>query len=111
MLLHKSSFRERSGTCDLVCLHSNGSSAVLSDGQRSGKVGQGNVDTSDVCNYCHEKGHWKADCAVLKAKLKGGRPGVNPAAVAVPVRDTCVSEVCVPQVCEPDVLEAHAPFI
>lgn len=22
-----------------------------------------------VCNYCHEKGHWKADCPVLKAKV------------------------------------------
>lgn len=25
----------------------------------------------DVCNYCHEGGHWKAECPGLQAKTKG----------------------------------------
>lgn len=25
----------------------------------------------DVCNYCHEGGHWKAKCPGLQAKTKG----------------------------------------
>ena len=40
----------------------------------------------DVCNYCHEAGHWKLDCAMLKAKKQhaGGRR-VKPAALAASV--------------------------
>lgn len=48
-----------------------------------------------------EKGHWTADCAVLKAKNKGRKVSVKPAAFAAPVKDCCVSEVFTPHTCEP----------
>lgn len=38
---------------------------------------------------------------MLKAKSKGMRTGVKPAAFVVPVKDCCVSEVLTSHSCEP----------
>ena len=50
----------------------------------------GKWDASRTCNYCLGKGHWKADCPVLRSKHTshpGSRP-VKPAALVAPVRGT-----------------------
>ena len=42
----------------------------------------------DVCNYCHERGHWKADCTWLKSRFnRGGNTFPKPAALSVPIRN------------------------
>ena len=69
-----------------------------------------NFDNGNTCNYCHEKGHWKADCAVLKAKTRRVKANVRLVAFAAPVKD-CVSELLTPHTCESQVLESYAPFI
>lgn len=47
----------------------------------------GKFDPSKTCNYFHEKGHWKADCSVLKNKSKRSAQSshVKPAALAASV--------------------------
>lgn len=50
----------------------------------------GKWDSSRTCNYCLGKGHWKADCPVLRSKHKshaGFRP-VKPATLVAPVGGT-----------------------
>lgn len=37
---------------------------------KGSRVFTGKFDRDKICNYCHEKGHWKADCFVLKNKSK-----------------------------------------
>lgn len=39
-----------------------------------------------VCNYCHEKGHWKADCSVLRNKSRTFGKFAKPVALSAPVR-------------------------
>lgn len=39
-----------------------------------------------VCNYCHEKGHWKSDCPVLKSKSRTVGKYTKPVALSVPVK-------------------------
>ena len=70
-----------------------------------------NFDTEDICNYCQEKGHWKVDCPVLRAKNKGMRSNVKPAAFAAPVKHNCVSDMPTSHSCDLDVLAAYALFI
>lgn len=42
---------------------------------------------SQVCNYCLGKGHWKAECPVLKSKHKlQGYHHVKPVALSAPAR-------------------------
>ena len=42
----------------------------------------------DVCNYCRERGHWKADCTWLKSRFnRGGNTFPKPAALSVPIRN------------------------
>jgi len=40
-----------------------------------------------VCNYCHEKGHWRTDCPVLRSRGHPGGKHVEPAALSAPVRE------------------------
>uniref|UniRef100_A0A3B3Y785 CCHC-type domain-containing protein n=1 Tax=Poecilia mexicana TaxID=48701 RepID=A0A3B3Y785_9TELE len=28
----------------------------------------GSFDSNDRCNYCHKRGHWKADCHLFKSR-------------------------------------------
>lgn len=70
-----------------------------------------NFDTSNICNYCHEKGHWKADCAILKAKIKGVKTNVKPAAFAARVKNCFATEVLTTHACELGVLVAYASSI
>ncbi len=117
VLLHKSSFRERSVARDGFAGRGNGSDASFDMccakkvGLRSDMKVGGTSDSGNICNYCHEKGHWKAECPVLKAKSKGMRTSVKPAASVAPVKDCCVSEVLTSHSGELDVLAAYAPFI
>lgn len=37
-----------------------------------------NVGKSKKCNYCHEIGHWKAECPVLQVRGKGFISNVKP---------------------------------
>ncbi|CAJ1087102.1 uncharacterized protein LOC117532417 [Xyrichtys novacula] len=97
-LLHRNNFRERSAGRDVFGGRGNYSDNVSAEMQRSKKVllksdfkTYGNADSGNLCNYCHEKGHWKADCPVLKAKTRGMR--AKPAAFAAPVQSCSVSEV------------------
>lgn len=79
------------------------------DMQRSGKAGRlktelkagGNIDTSNICNYCHGERPLDGRLCFLKAKNKGRKVSVKPAAFAAPVKDCCVSEVFTPHTCEP----------
>lgn len=41
-------------------------------------------DNGKVCNYCHQIGHWKADCAILQARNKMFKLNMKPAAAVVP---------------------------
>ncbi|XP_014893175.1 uncharacterized protein LOC106950677 isoform X2 [Poecilia latipinna] len=41
-----------------------------------------NHDLDKICNYCHRKGHWKKDCALLKSRNKN-ETRVKPAAASV----------------------------
>ena len=60
-------------------------SAKPNRGSRSGGF-------DEVCNYCHERGHWKADCPSLKSRFnRGGNTFAKPAALSVPVRQLPVS--------------------
>lgn len=64
-------------------------------------------DSGNICNYCHEKGHWKADCPVLKGKARGTRT-VKPVAFVAPVKG---GGVLSSQPCDRDALSAYVPFI
>lgn len=77
------------------------------------KTSNNSVSTSDsgyICNYCRERGHWKADCPVLKAKSKNTRV-VKPAAFVAPVKDSGAFEEPPFQPCDRDALAAFVPFI
>ncbi len=116
ILLHKSSFRERHVASDFGAQRSGFDAP--SD-MRSRKIGHmkpdgktnRTFDNYDVCNYCHEQGHWKVDCAVLKAKMKGMKTNIRPVAFAATVKTDYVYEVCSAPIGEADVLAAYAPFI
>uniref|UniRef100_A0A8P4K9M3 SCAN box domain-containing protein n=1 Tax=Dicentrarchus labrax TaxID=13489 RepID=A0A8P4K9M3_DICLA len=117
VLLHKGSYRERSMARD-VGERGHCFDAVPFDMTRSKRIGHfkpelnasANFENGNTCNYSHKKGHWKADCAVLKAKTRGVKAIVRPVAFAAPVK-VCVSELLTPHTCESQVLEAYAPFI
>ncbi len=117
ILLHKSSFRERHVASDFGAQRSGFDAP--SDMMRLRKIGHMKpdgktnctFDNYDVCNYCHEQGHWNVDCAVLKAKTKGMKTNFRPVAFAATVKTDCVYEVCSAPICEADVLAAYAPFI
>lgn len=48
----------------------------------SGKGSQGTAN-GDVCNYCHELGHWKLECPLLRGwKQLAGNGQMRPAAMA-----------------------------
>lgn len=106
VLIHKSSFRERSVARDIGA-RGHCFDAGSFDMMRSKGIGHfkpdlkasANFDNGNICNYCHEKGHWKADCAVLKAKTSGVKANVKPVAFAAPVK-ACVSELLTPHTCE-----------
>lgn len=46
------------------------------------------LDQSRICNYCLGKGHWKAECPVLKSKhkLQQGYRHIKPVALSAPAR-------------------------
>ncbi|KAK0135460.1 Transposable element Tcb2 transposase [Merluccius polli] len=118
VLLHKGDARERTPGRDDSGWGGSRRGAAAADQMRSGRSGlfraeshsRSSFDSSRSCNYCREKGHWKADCPGLRSKHRGSNSNVKPAAAAAPVVSGCVSNVF-PSVCEPDVLEAYAPFI
>ena len=59
-------------------------SAKINCAPRSVGVGQ-------ECNYCHERGHWKAECPVLKNGVNhSGWKKVKPAALSAPVMKVSV---------------------
>ena len=100
VLLHKDSFREHSVARDGVGVRGHCFDTVPFDMTRSKRIGHfklelkasANYDSGNISNYCHEKGHWKTDCAVLKARTRGVKANVRPVAFAAPVKD-CVSEL------------------
>lgn len=116
VLLHKGSFRERTAVREDFA-HRENFVAASGDQGRQWKSGpfksepkSHRFDKVKNCNYCHEPGHWKAECPVLHARSKPGRSGVKPAAAAAPV-PAGVGEVVSAGVCESDVLAAYFPFI
>lgn len=64
-------------------------------------------DPSKTCNYCHEKGHWKLDCPVLRDKSKCTRSPVEPSVSAAPV----LSEGRVTKQKSVDFFSSYSPFI
>ena len=55
------------------------------------------VGVGQECNYCHERGHWKAECPVLKSRVNhSGWKKVKPAALSAPVMKVLVvsEELC-----------------
>ncbi len=78
-----------------------------------GVVGRGVLDQGDRCNYCHELGHWKSECPVLRVKSRPGKAYVKPAAAVAPVAPVAVPEREMPSavVGEAEVWAAYAPFI
>jgi len=75
------------------------------------RVSTGTFDPNKICNYCHEKGHWKADCPVLKKKSKHNAQSshVKPSALAAPVLSSG-SEIFENQKFDVD-LSSYSPFI
>lgn len=46
-------------------------------------------DKNNVCNYCREAGHWKADCSVRRAEMQhAGGSHVKPVALAASILDS-----------------------
>uniref|UniRef100_A0A3B5B1E3 SCAN box domain-containing protein n=1 Tax=Stegastes partitus TaxID=144197 RepID=A0A3B5B1E3_9TELE len=90
VLIHRDRFGERSMPPADAGWRARGAAAEV---RHSGTLGQFGSDTkkpgqfkfSTSCNYCHERGHWKADCPVLQFRNQEGKPVVKPAALAVPV--------------------------
>ncbi|XP_033986450.1 uncharacterized protein LOC117482461 [Trematomus bernacchii] len=111
VLLHKSRFGGRSGALT-VFEGSRKAVDVGSFGMEPRKLGlvKSEVD-NDICHYCREKGHWKAECPALRAKSEGGRYFVGPVALAVPVKSCCVADVLTSHLCGSEVLASYAPFI
>ncbi len=76
---------------------------------QSGRIFSNKFDSLKTCNYCHGKGHWKADCLILKSKNKRTETSkFKPAAMAnsVHLGDT---EIEVKPL--NDYLSTYAPFI
>ena len=49
------------------------------------------VDFGQECNYCHDLGHWKAVCPVLKNRVNPSRwKKAKPAALSAPVKKVSV---------------------
>ncbi|XP_034081218.1 uncharacterized protein LOC117552092 [Gymnodraco acuticeps] len=109
VLLHKSRFGGRSGALAVF----EGSRKVGSFGMEPRKLGlvKSEGDNNDICHYCREKGHWKADCPALRAKSEGGRYFVGPVALAAPVKSCCVADVLTSHLGGSEVLASYAPFI
>lgn len=97
LLTNKSSFRDRSAPHQAAGWRGYTSNApfkecwVFLQDLRSKRSGN-NVDDSYVCNYFHERGHWKANCPVPKAKTWGANSKVKAAAFAAPVKHGLVSD-------------------
>uniref|UniRef100_A0A3B4ZKQ1 Gypsy retrotransposon integrase-like protein 1 n=1 Tax=Stegastes partitus TaxID=144197 RepID=A0A3B4ZKQ1_9TELE len=116
VLIHRDRFGERPVPPFDAGWRARGAAAEV---RRSRKVGQFGSDTkarrqfdfNTTCNYCRERGHWKADCPALKARNQVGEPVVKPAALAVPVNSVGVPEERGFAPSEPGVLAAYAPFI
>uniref|UniRef100_A0A3B5QLU2 Gypsy retrotransposon integrase-like protein 1 n=1 Tax=Xiphophorus maculatus TaxID=8083 RepID=A0A3B5QLU2_XIPMA len=68
-----------------------------------------NRDLDKICNYCHRKGHWKKDCALLKSRNKNGNQ-VKPAALAASVLNVSNKMTEVPFAGKPD-LSSYKPFL
>ncbi len=74
---------------------------------QSGRIFSSKFDSSKICNYCHGKGHWKADCLVLKSKNKHAEINTfKPAAMANAVH-LGETEINISN----DYLSTYAPFI
>lgn len=75
------------------------------------RVFTGRFDPSKICNYCHEKGHWKVDCPVLKNKSKSNAQSsqAKPSALAAPVL-LAGSEIVESQKLDVD-FSSYSPFI
>ena len=49
------------------------------------------VDFGQKCNYCHDWGHWKAECPVLKSRVnRTGWKQVKPDGLSAPARKVSV---------------------
>ena len=76
-----------------------------------------NTRKSDkTCNYCHKKGHFKADCFALKAKTRQGGPAGQPKGACLAVSVPKTHSVQVESVNEhvkgvPGELESFLPFV
>lgn len=109
ILIHKSSFKERAFVRTDLSWKGEQNAGVV-NAKTNGKF-RSNCDSTKICNYCREKGHFKADCPVLNSKNKTGRSTVKPAALAAPVIDNVAVSDITPACCDKDVLVAYAPFI
>lgn len=80
VLLHKGSFKYLSVTLEASGYGGNCVSALPLETRLKNLGSLCSKSKSDSSNYCHEKGHWKADCSKLKAKLKAMDVNIKPAA-------------------------------
>lgn len=88
MLIHKHAFVEHRVPTNYI---GTGMSTMLDVSSRTNRVfqsdgGGGSREADKRCNYCHKRGHWEADCYMLKAHKTKFVPGsqVKGAGLAVP---------------------------
>ncbi|CAJ1055581.1 uncharacterized protein LOC113092869, partial [Xyrichtys novacula] len=68
-------------------------------------------DSDKLCNYCHKRGHWKADCQWLRSKSKSTfGDHAKGVALAVPARQFVTSEVVHDTDSCPE-MDSYRPFI
>ena len=51
-------------------------------------------ELNDICNYCKQRGHWKADCPLRRAARQTGLGRVHPNALVVPLNTLTGIEMC-----------------
>lgn len=114
VLIHKSHLGEM--VRETAVHTDNGDRLAVHTGGSSGRRSQGRTGKGDnLCNYCREAGHWKADCPLLRVKKQHVRGGhVKPAALAASLPS---SEVVGPQRLRPDLgmadskCKSYQPFV
>ncbi|XP_023191398.1 uncharacterized protein LOC111608951 [Xiphophorus maculatus] len=68
----------------------------------------GSFDSNDRCNYCHKRGHWKADCHLFKSRTPTFQSRPEGAGLAAPVFTGVEKRKESPLV---ESVESYLPFI
>uniref|UniRef100_A0A3P9PYQ5 CCHC-type domain-containing protein n=1 Tax=Poecilia reticulata TaxID=8081 RepID=A0A3P9PYQ5_POERE len=68
----------------------------------------GSFDSNDRCNYCHKRGHWKADCHLFKSRAPTFQSKPEGAGLAAPVFTGVEKGKELPLI---ERLESYLPFI